>query len=109
MWQALLLFRARWGISLSPFLIISSGAPFNITIGRELNGDTLYTERPALATDEETAKAIQLFAEYDPQPPFSAGSPHKAPDHLVAAMRSKVKGIVDARRKLLTERRAAKI
>ena len=28
--------------------------------------------------DEETAKAIQLAIEYDPQPPFEAGSPAKA-------------------------------
>ena len=28
---------------------------------------------------EETAKAIQLAIEYDPQPPFDAGSPEKAP------------------------------
>ncbi len=44
-------FRARWGISLNPFLIIQSGQPFNITIGRDLNGDTLFTDRPAFASD----------------------------------------------------------
>lgn len=43
-------FRAPWGISLNPFVIVSSGRPFNITIGRnDLNGDTLFTERPAFA------------------------------------------------------------
>jgi hypothetical protein len=40
-----------WGIRLSPFINAYSGRPFNITIGRDLNGDTLYTERPAFATD----------------------------------------------------------
>ncbi len=29
---------------------------------------------------EEAAKTIQLIIEYDPQPPFNAGSPDKAPD-----------------------------
>ena len=42
-------FRAPWGISLNPFVIVQSGRPFNITLGRDINGDTLNTERPALA------------------------------------------------------------
>jgi len=33
------------------------------------------------------AQAIQLMIEYDPQPPFSAGSPRTAPADLVAAAR----------------------
>jgi hypothetical protein len=42
-------FRAPWGITLNPFVIVQSGRPFNITLGRDINGDTLNTERPALA------------------------------------------------------------
>src|SRR5258705_4714512 len=42
-------FRAPWGISLNPFVIVQSGRPFNITLGRDINGDTLNTERPSLA------------------------------------------------------------
>jgi hypothetical protein len=41
--------RAPWGISLNPFVIVQSGRPFNITLGRDINGDTLNTERPAFA------------------------------------------------------------
>jgi hypothetical protein len=41
--------RAPWNISLAPFIIVQSGRPFNITLGRDINGDTLNTERPALA------------------------------------------------------------
>ena len=33
----------------------------------------------------EFAQAVQLGIEYDPQPPFDAGSPEKAPADLVAA------------------------
>ena len=33
---------------------------------------------------EEMAKMIQLFVEYDPQPPFDAGSPSKAGEELLA-------------------------
>ncbi len=44
-------FAARWGLRLSPMLIATSTRPFNITVGRDLNGDTLFTDRPAFATD----------------------------------------------------------
>lgn len=42
-------FRAPWGITFNPFIIVQSGRPFNITLGRDINGDTLNTERPSLA------------------------------------------------------------
>jgi transcriptional regulator GlxA family with amidase domain len=35
------------------------------------------------------AQAIQLGIEYDPQPPFDAGSPDKAPAEIVAALRAR--------------------
>ncbi|MDQ3801280.1 MAG: TonB-dependent receptor [Acidobacteriota bacterium] len=44
-------FEAPFGIELSPFITFRSGAPFNITTGADTNGDTLFTERPAFATD----------------------------------------------------------
>ena len=34
-------------------------------------------------TNDQVAQAIQLGIEYDPQPPFDAGSPSKAPDEIV--------------------------
>lgn len=37
---------------------------------------------------DELAQAIQLGLEYDPQPPFDAGSPHKAPAAIVEAVRA---------------------
>ena len=62
-------YRAPWGISVNPFLIISSGTPFNITIGRDLNGDTLFTERPAFATDlNKPGVVITRFGAFDPNP-----------------------------------------
>jgi putative intracellular protease/amidase len=36
---------------------------------------------------DEFAKTIQLMIEYDPQPPFDAGSPTKAPAEIVAQLR----------------------
>jgi len=40
-----------WGFRFSPFLTITSGRPYNITTGRDQNGDGLYTDRPWFAAD----------------------------------------------------------
>jgi transcriptional regulator GlxA family with amidase domain len=40
---------------------------------------------------EEVAQAIQLGIEYDPQPPFDAGSPERAPAELVQALRARAR------------------
>jgi transcriptional regulator GlxA family with amidase domain len=37
---------------------------------------------------DDVAQAIQLGIEYDPAPPHDAGSPDKAPDHLVDLIRN---------------------
>ncbi|MEU3841192.1 DJ-1/PfpI family protein [Streptomyces sp. NPDC028635] len=37
---------------------------------------------------DEHAQAVQLLTEYDPQPPYDAGSPEKAPAHLVEEFRT---------------------
>jgi cyclohexyl-isocyanide hydratase len=62
----------------------------------------------ALATNEDTARGIQLFAEYDPQPPFDSGTPHKAPDHILRATRERVAPFVEARRAMFLSRRSMK-
>ncbi len=38
-----------WQLSLNPFIIASSGRPFNIITGQDTNGDRLFTERPSFA------------------------------------------------------------
>ncbi len=38
-------------VSLNPFIIASSAAPFNIVTGQDTNGDRLFTERPSFAPD----------------------------------------------------------
>jgi uncharacterized membrane protein YgcG len=58
-----------WKIRLNPFLIVNSGRPFNITTGRDSNGDTLFTERPALATDLSLPGLITTrYGVFDPNP-----------------------------------------
>jgi hypothetical protein len=44
---------------------------------------------------DEVAQAIQLGIEYDPQPPFDAGSPEKAPDTVVEFMRASSRFILE--------------
>ena len=39
-----------YGFSFSPFMVLSSGRPYNITLGQDLNGDSIYNDRPAFAT-----------------------------------------------------------
>jgi hypothetical protein len=37
------------GFRLSPFMVANSGAPFNIITGTDLNGDSIFNDRPAFA------------------------------------------------------------
>jgi hypothetical protein len=37
-----------YAIRLSPFMVASSGSPFNITSGSDLNGDSIFNDRPGL-------------------------------------------------------------
>ena len=43
-------FNLPYGMSLSPFLVATSGHPYNVTVGQDLNGDSLFNNRPALST-----------------------------------------------------------
>ena len=54
---------------------VSSGIDMALTLAGKVAGDTV-------------AQAIQLGIEYDPQPPYDAGSPDKAPPELVEFIRS---------------------
>ncbi|MGH9903159.1 MAG: hypothetical protein ACRD68_15235, partial [Pyrinomonadaceae bacterium] len=58
-----------WGIRLNPFVVANSGRPFNITTGRDANGDSLFTERPAFAVDPAKAGVrVTPFGSFDPNP-----------------------------------------
>ncbi|MFI9803359.1 DJ-1/PfpI family protein [Streptomyces sp. NPDC052301] len=54
---------------------VSAGIDMALTLSGRLAGD-------------EHAQAVQLLTEYDPQPPYDAGSPRKAPAHLVEELRA---------------------
>jgi hypothetical protein len=47
-------------ISLSPFIVASSGTPYNVTLGRDLNGDSEFNDRPAFASSPNEAGASTI-------------------------------------------------
>ncbi|MET9734140.1 DJ-1/PfpI family protein [Streptomyces sp. NPDC006458] len=55
---------------------VSSGIDMGLALVGRIAGD-------------EHAQAVQLVTEYDPQPPYDAGSPHKAPARLVEEFRGR--------------------
>ena len=60
---------APMGFLLSPFVMIHSGDPFNIVVGEDLNGDSLFNDRPAWATDMSRASVIRTqWGNFDMQP-----------------------------------------
>jgi cyclohexyl-isocyanide hydratase len=44
----------------------------------------------SLLVDQTTAQAVQLRLEYNPAPPFNAGSPDTAPPEILALMKEKI-------------------
>ncbi len=62
-------YTAPLGINLNLFAIGMTGNPFNITTGRDTNGDTFFSERPAFATDlNEPGVVVTPLGAFDPTP-----------------------------------------
>ncbi|HXY52295.1 MAG TPA: carboxypeptidase regulatory-like domain-containing protein [Terriglobales bacterium] len=40
-----------YAFRLSPFMIVTSGMPYNVTVGQDLNGDSIFNDRPAFAAN----------------------------------------------------------
>jgi hypothetical protein len=59
----------KWGIRFNPLLTANSGPPFNITVGRDLYGDTLFNGRPGIATDPGKPGVVATsYGLLDPNP-----------------------------------------
>ncbi len=39
-----------YAFRLNPFIIVSSGVPYNVTVGQDLNGDSIFNDRPSLVS-----------------------------------------------------------
>jgi cyclohexyl-isocyanide hydratase len=74
---------------------VTAGIDFALTLVSEL-------------VDRRTAEAIQLRLEYNPKPPFSAGSPDTAPAEILAFMQEKMASS-QARRGEMIARAAARL
>ena len=59
----------RWNVRLSPFIVVQSGGPYNITVGQDLYGDTLFNARPGIPTDLAKPGLIDtIYGWLDPNP-----------------------------------------
>jgi hypothetical protein len=60
---------APLGLLFNPFVVMHSGAPFNVVIGQDLNGDSIFNDRPAWATDLSRPSVVQTkWGNFDTQP-----------------------------------------
>jgi putative intracellular protease/amidase len=84
-WQALDELRAL-GAEVVPERVVFDGK--HATSAGVTAGLDMALALAARIADEQVAQAIQLGLEYDPQPPFDAGSPSKAPAEIVDAVRA---------------------
>lgn len=61
-----------WGLRFSPFMIASSGSPYNITLSQDLIGSSQFNQRPAFATSVTSPNDVEVpgFGIFDtvPQP-----------------------------------------
>ncbi|HEX6188859.1 MAG TPA: TonB-dependent receptor [Pyrinomonadaceae bacterium] len=68
-------YQSKSGFSVNTFIIANSGPPFNITTGRDTNGDTSFSERPAFATDLNKPGVVMT--------PYGALDPNPTPDQKI--------------------------
>jgi cyclohexyl-isocyanide hydratase len=71
---------------------VTAGIDGALRVATELRGD-------------EVAKAIQLYMQYAPEPPFNSGTPETAPPAIVEAARLSIEAITAQRE--VTARRVA--
>jgi putative intracellular protease/amidase len=64
---------------------VSSGIDMGLTLAGRIAGD-------------QVAQAIQLMIEYDPQPPYDAGSPDRAPAEITNRLRARSRFLLTDRR-----------
>ncbi|HEY3828820.1 MAG TPA: DJ-1/PfpI family protein [Solirubrobacteraceae bacterium] len=80
---------ARMGVEAVPERYVFDGKL--VTAAGVSAGIDMALALAARIAGQSTAEAIQLGIEYDPHPPFDAGSPATAPVELVAALRARAR------------------
>jgi hypothetical protein len=62
-------YNGPWGLAFNTSVRASAANKFNITIGRDINGDAVFTDRPTLATDLSRSSVIVTpFGAFDTDP-----------------------------------------
>jgi hypothetical protein len=59
---------APLGLRFSPFIIAQSGMPFNITLSQDLNGDSIFNDRPAFAGPNAADPIKTKYGVFDANP-----------------------------------------
>jgi hypothetical protein len=60
---------SKWNVRLSPFVVVQSGPPFDITVGRDIYGTTLFNGRPGIPTNPNKPGLIPTqYGLLDPNP-----------------------------------------
>ena len=58
-----------YGFTVQPFISARTGRPFNITTGTDLNGDTIYNDRPTFATNLSRPSVVHTaYGSFDTAP-----------------------------------------
>jgi cyclohexyl-isocyanide hydratase len=78
-----------------------------VTGGGVTAGIDFSLELAALLVGRRVAEAVQLGLEYDPAPPFDAGSPERAAPELVEFLRRRFQPLHDERARILARRQLA--
>jgi len=65
---------APYGVRFSPFILAVSGSPYNVTLGEDLNGDSIFNDRPSFAVNVTGVCVSPTAAcHYDSQPAVEQG------------------------------------
>jgi len=59
---------APWNMRFSPFVVFQSGAPFNITLGQDVNGDSFFNDRPSYAQPGDTDTVSTAYGDFNLNP-----------------------------------------
>ena len=78
----------QWGAEPTSERIVTSGKI--MTAAGVSAGIDMALTLVAMISGEQAAKTLQLGIEYDPEPPFDCGSPHKADPELLEQLRDKL-------------------
>jgi hypothetical protein len=69
-------YSAPYGFRISPFLSASSGAPFNLQLSQDINGDSFFNDRPTFASSASNPATVDTtkYGNFDVSPTPPAGS-----------------------------------